>query len=346
MLNKIINRLQLAASVLRYGELPTQKRNPISAITPEEVADAREFFSMDKFFIFGHARSGTTLLTRLVRLHPEVHCNYQGHFFTRKPLLKGLVDTPEMESWLTRRSNRWNQGQDLSPLVLRAVSDFIMERDARKVGKNIVGDKSPSGLMNGAAVQLLHEVYPDAKLVFIVRDGRDTALSHRFQRFIDATQHLTKEDWTIRNAFAANPDLFFAGEKSVFTEKAIREEVESWVANLTETDQMGKELFGDAYLSLRYEDLLSDTKFEMQRAWQLLGAEATFEDIDEVIASEMGTNLDADWQKEKAAEIAEPLQKGKAGSWQDLFTERDKNLYNELGGQTLIDWNYERDLDW
>jgi hypothetical protein len=33
-------------------------------------------------------------LMRLVRLHPEVHCNYQAHFFTRQPLLKSLVNTP------------------------------------------------------------------------------------------------------------------------------------------------------------------------------------------------------------------------------------------------------------
>jgi len=346
MLKKIVHRFQLAANVLRFGELPAQKRNPIPAITSEEVADAREFFPLDKFFIFGHARSVTTLLTRLVRLHPEVHCNYQGHFFTRKPLLKGMVDTPEMESWLTRRSNRWNHGRDLSPLVLRAVSDFIMERDARKVGKSIVGDKSPSGLMNGNAVKLLHDVYPDAKLIFIVRDGRDTALSHRFQRFIDATQHLTKEDWAIRNAFAENPDPFFAGDKSVFTQKSIREEVESWVANLTETDQMGKELFGKSYLSLRYEDLLKNTKSEMQQVWRLLGVEPEFEGIDDVIAAEMGTNLDADWQKEKAKEIATPLQKGKAGSWQDLFTIRDKAIFKDLGGQILVDWKYEKDSNW
>jgi len=346
MLPELTNRLRLAAGVLRHGEMPTQKRNPIPPISPEEVAEAREFFPMDKFFIFGHARSGTTLLTRLVRLHPIVHCNYQGHFFTRSPLLKSLVDNPEIESWLTRRSNRWNGGRDLSPVVLRAVCDFIMERDARREGKHIVGDKSPSGLLNGDAVKLLHDVYPDAKLIFIVRDGRDTAISHRFQRFIDATQHLTKEDWAIRYAFAENHQPFFEGQQSVFTAKAIHEEVESWVANLTETDRMGRELFGDAYLSLRYEDLLKDTKTEMQRVWSVLGVPVEFSGIDAAIAAEMGTNLDADWQKEKASEIVEPLQKGKTGSWRELFTERDKAIFKEVGGETLVTWKYEKDWSW
>ena len=134
MLNRMINRIRLAGWVLRYGRLPSQGLREVPAISPDEIAEAREFFPLDKFFIFGHARSGTTLLTRLIRLHPEVHCNYQGHFFTRQPTLEGLVNRAEIEDWFTRRSNRWNHGHDLSPVVLRAVSDYIMEREARPLG--------------------------------------------------------------------------------------------------------------------------------------------------------------------------------------------------------------------
>src|SRR3972149_5655524 len=142
-------RISLAGSVLRTGQMPLRARRDIPAITPEEVVEAKAFFPMPKFFIFGHARSGTTLLMRLLRLDPEVHCNYQAHFFTRRPLLKSLVNTPEAEEWLTRKSNRWNRGRDLSPLVLRAAADFIMERDAVREGKRIVGDKSPSSIIHG-----------------------------------------------------------------------------------------------------------------------------------------------------------------------------------------------------
>src|SRR5574341_1950656 len=103
----MLSRFKAAARILLKGEPRKNQRNSIPAITPEEVAEIKQFFPREKFFIFGHARSGTTLLTRLARLHPEVHCNYQAHFFTRKPLLKSLVDTPEAEEWLARRSNRW-----------------------------------------------------------------------------------------------------------------------------------------------------------------------------------------------------------------------------------------------
>jgi hypothetical protein len=91
------NRLILAARLLlNKGPLPNFRNqgNPVDipAITTEEVAEAKSIFPANKFFVFGHARSGTTLLTRLIRLHPQVHCNYQGHFFTRPPLLQALVN--------------------------------------------------------------------------------------------------------------------------------------------------------------------------------------------------------------------------------------------------------------
>src|SRR5262245_42946755 len=125
----MLSRVKSAARILLNGDSKKAKRDLIPSITLEEVAETKQFFPREKFFIFGHARSGTTLLMRLVRLHPEVHCNYQAHFFTRQPLLKSLVDSPEAEEWLKRKSNRWNQGRDISPLVLRAAADFIMERD-------------------------------------------------------------------------------------------------------------------------------------------------------------------------------------------------------------------------
>src|SRR3970282_465915 len=97
---EILNRVRSAARILLKGEPKKKSRNPIPAITLEEVAEIKQFFPREKFFIFDNARSGTPLLMRLARLHPEVHCNYQAHFFTRRPLLKSLVDSPEAEEWL------------------------------------------------------------------------------------------------------------------------------------------------------------------------------------------------------------------------------------------------------
>jgi hypothetical protein len=337
----IKHRLVSAMRAFRGTAVPVNARREIPAISPEEVAEARNFFPLEKFFIFGHARSGTTMLTRLVRLHPQVHCNYQAHFFTRPPLLESLVASEEAGEWLGRGSNRWNRGRDLSPVVLRAVADYILERDARKEGKTIVGDKSPSSLLDGQAVRLMHKVYPDGRLVYIVRDGRDTAISHRFQTFIEFPERLSPEDQRIRTDFIRDPQPFLTGQRSIFSEQGIHRAAEGWARNVNETDRLGKEMYGDHYHVLRYEDLLAQPWEEMRRLWAFLGAEPGGDALHETLAAEMARNPDADWQKEKAQGIAQALQKGKRGSWRELFTARDRQVFGQLAGETLHTWGYE-----
>ena len=233
---KLFTRLKAAARILLKGESATRKRAEIPAITAEEVAEIKQFFPREKFFILGHARSGTTILMRLARLHPEVHCNYQAHFFTRAPMLKSLVDTPEAADWLSRKSNRWNGGRDLSPLVMRAAADFIMEREAAREGKRIVGDKSPSSVIHGQVVRDTYAIYPDAKLIYIVRDGRDVLISERFRNFVEDSKYLTAADRRIVEALKVDQTPFTDGRRSIFTDDFIRRVAKRWVADLTEID--------------------------------------------------------------------------------------------------------------
>ena len=342
----MLSRFKSAARILLKGDPKRKKRNPIPAITPEEVAEIRQFFPREKFFILGHARSGTTLLMRLARLHPEVHCNYQAHFFTRQPLLKSLVNTPETEEWLARKSNRWNQGRDLSPLVLRGAADFIMERDALREGKRIVGDKSPSSTIHGQAVRDMHSIYPDAKLVYIVRDGRDVLVSERFRNFVEESKFLSREDKRILQDLRKDQTPFTNGTRSIFTETFLRRVAAGWVKNLQETEDEGRRLFGDSYFSIRYEDLLSKPFFEVTKLWKFLGVEDITGSLVEAVKNEIGSNPDEEWQARRNEGIASFLPKGQAGNWQRLFTARDRSLFKEIAGNMLIHWHYEKDLDW
>lgn len=342
----MLSRLKSAARILIKGDPKKNKRNPIPDITAEEVAEVRQFFPREKFFIFGHARSGTTLLMRLARLHPEVHCNYQAHFFTRQPLLKSLVNTPEAEEWLARKSNRWNQGRDLSPLVLRSAADFILERDAAREGKMIVGDKSPSSTIHGQAVRDMHSVYPDAKLVYIVRDGRDVLISERFRNLVEESKFLKAEDKRIVEELRKDQTQFTNGTRSIFTEAVIRRVAEGWVKNLKETEDEGRRLFGGQYFGLRYEDLLKSPFDEMSRLWNFLGVKNVDAALGEKIKAEMSSNPDEEWQAKRNEGIASFLPKGQAGNWSRLFTEKDKSIFKEAAGGMLIKWGYEKDLNW
>jgi Sulfotransferase family len=333
-------RLVNAYRALQGIEPPRTTGREVPPISEVEIAEAKTFFPLEKFFIFGHARSGTTMLTRLIRLHPEVHCNYQAHFFTRLPLLESLVSSADIGDWLSRNSNRWNRGRDLSPVVLRAVADYILERDARSVGKRIVGDKSPSSLLDGEAVRLMHKVYPDAHLIYIVRDGRDAAISHRFQAFIDFPHQLSKEELQIRSDFIRDPEVFLSGERSIFTNRALRQAAAGWDRNVSETDQLGKELYRQCYISLRYEDLVEDPWDQIQRLWGFLEASPADHDLENALNEEMKQNPDADWQQQKAKEIAQPLHKGRRGSWRKMLTPTDRKTFEDVAGQTLQAWGY------
>jgi hypothetical protein len=343
---ELFTRLKSAARIIIKGDPKKNKRNPIPDITPEEVAEIRQFFPREKFFIFGHARSGTTLLMRLARLHPDVHCNYQAHFFTRQPLLKSLVNTPEAEEWLTRKSNRWNQGSDLSALILRSAADFIMERDAAREGKSIVGDKSPSSTIHGQAVRDMHAVYPDAKLVYIVRDGRDVLISERFRNFVEESKFLSGEDKRIIADLKTDPAPFTDGRRSIFTEIFIRRVAKGWVKNLQETEEEGRRLYGDNYLGIRYEDLLEIPFDEMSKLWKFLGVKKIGRSLEKEIKVEMSSNPDEEWQAKRNEGIASFLPKGHAGNWSRLFTAKDRSIFKEIAGEMLVTWNYEKDLNW
>ena len=338
------NRFTRAMRLILKGDANNTGVREIPPINPEDLAEIKQFFPMPKFFIFGYARSGTTLLARLIRAHPDVHCNWQAHFFTRPPLLSSVLADKKFEAWLSRPSNRWNRGRDLSPVALRAMSDYILERDAIREGKSIVGDKSPNVILGGQAVREMHRIYPDASLIYIVRDGRDTLVSHRFQNFIDGPQFLTPGDLKLRDAFSQNPDEFLSGKRSIFTPQALKIMSKSWVDNVVQTDQLGHQLYGERYFSLRYEDLLARPYEMLSKVWTFLGVNP--ETLEPRVLEEMAQNPDAAWQSAKAPELAIALEKGKSGSWKQLFTEADKKKFKDIASSVMVTWGYEQNLDW
>ena len=340
------SRVKAALRTLVRGEARRRRGTPIPALSAQDLKDFHAFFPRPKFFIFGHARSGTTLLVRLLRLHPEVHCDYQAHFFTRRPMLKSLVDTPEAEEWLSRKSNRWNHGGDLSPVVLRAAAEFIMERDAARQGKRIVGDKSPSSTIHGQSVRDLHDLFPDARLVYIVRDGRDVAVSERFRNFVEDSRFLSPHDRRILDALKANPDEFGGAQRSIFTAAMLRRVAKGWATNLAEINEEGRRLFGRRYYVLRYEDMLAQPAREMKRLWEFLGVKRIPRSLERSIKSEMSSNPDREWQVRRDQQLSSFLAKGKAGNWHALFTNDDRAVFKAATGETLQRWKYERSQDW
>ena len=111
--------------------------------------------------------------------------------------------------------------------------------------------------------------------------------------------------------------------------------------NVTQTDQAGKSTFKDKYISLRFEDLVSDPWKEISRVWSFLEADISITNLRNLLMNEFKHNPDADWQQQKASEIAQPLQKGKKGSWREILTPLDRQIFREIAGATLLEWGYQ-----
>lgn len=341
----MLDRIKTSIKILIKGNGQQRVRISSPSISSEDLADIKKFFKREKFFIFGHARSGTTLLARLIRLHPEVHCNWQAHFFTRAPFLNSLVNSLEAEEWLTRKSNRWNHGRDLSPLLLRGAADLILERDAEAAGKRIVGDKSPSSLIHGQAVRDLQKIYPDCTLIYIIRDGRDVLISERFRNFIEGSKYLTKEDKSIIADLKKDQTPFIDGTRSIFTDDFIKRATKGWVDNISETVLEGNKLFPERFVTLKYEDLLQQPFAEMEKVWLALGV-GVDPALEKEVQAEISSNPDEKWQAEKDDSISSFLPKGKAGNWKNMFTKNDQAIFKKIAGKTLIEWDYEKDMNW
>jgi hypothetical protein len=310
----------------------------LEPIRAEEVEEARRRFPRPKFFIFGHARSGTSLLARLVRLHPNVHCEWQTQFFSERGPIPYFT-SPSFHRWLRHPSNKWTSDWDPTAALLRTCCDTILEREADRVKKGTVGDKSPNG--NGAqAVRWLAAVYPDAQLIYILRDGRDTVLSQRIQAFIDQPQNLNLADRWVRRSFLRDPRPFYEKRKSVFTRVWLERAAGRWAKGVEESVAAGQELFGRRFAVVRYEDLLEDPSSELKKLWMVLEVETGATGLETEIARELARNPEAEWHASFGFDYVAKLPRGLPGGWQSLFTPDDRERFEQTAGKALDVWGY------
>jgi hypothetical protein len=138
-------------------------------------------------FIVGCPRSGTTMLRRIVDAHPEIAMLPETHWIPRLARNgvgigpDGLV-TEELVDWLGGyfRFPRMK----LDPAEVRALVEpgatypefvaALFDLYGRKRGKRLVAEKTPNYV---AEIATLNALFPKARFVHLIRDGRDVALS-------------------------------------------------------------------------------------------------------------------------------------------------------------------------
>jgi hypothetical protein len=310
------------------------------------------------FFLVGEMRSGTSWLRRTLSAHPEVACGHEASFFGRdydheeipvypgpvSSLTRALALSDDFRIWHKLPWNRWTDGyeEDLRNLTRLSI-DYFLSKEVARTGKRVVGDKSPQ---HTVCLDEIHEIYPDARIVHIIRDGRDVAVSamHHWWRLAqdqaEGLFELTPEELEIRDAYLENREGFLASGRSIFTEKRLGQLARRWSHRVSEARRYGAALYGDRYLEIRYEDLLRDPSDNLRRVFELLRVRRGDPIIERCIRA--GRFERATSRQPGEEDAGSFFRKGIAGDWRNVFTERDHAIYNKFASERLIKLGYEK----
>jgi len=202
-------------------------------------------------FLIGCPRSGTTLLQRMLDNHPQLTVANDTHFITRaaKRELR-RKSAPSLTSDLPKQVYDYRRfrrmGLDLADVEKAAqgcktYSAFVSKLydiRAEHMGKPLSGEKTPDFCRQ---IPALNSLFPRAKFVHIIRDGRDTALSA--MSWATATKGPGK--WSL---WAEDP----VGTCALWWR---------WQTGTGVRD--GHALGNDLYYQLRYEHLVGDPSTEL-----------------------------------------------------------------------------------
>lgn len=184
------------------------------------------------FFIVGSARSGTTLLRLMLNAHPDVAVPPESRFVTELWTGSPEVDAGAFLEALGshKRFNAWelpieevrDAFGERSTLPYRDAIDAVYRAYTQARGKKRWGDKTPRYVEH---LPFLAELFPDARFVHLVRDGRNVALS-----------------------YADVP----------FGPKTIAKAADLWARRVSKGMRDGRALGAERYVEMRYEDLVED----------------------------------------------------------------------------------------
>ena len=318
------------------------------------------------FFVVGQAKSGTSWLMKILDAHPEILCRGEGRFFGHdfidedfergrqgkiqpSSLYRALLEAEYLEAWIER--SVWTRGDGveghLANLTRLATDYFLTQRLARS-GKKIVGDKTP--LLTGTVLEEIAEIYPDAMVIHVIRDGRDAIVSlvhHRWNHSKDqgGIYELRPEELARRRAYREDPERLIESGGGIFPEGALANLAAGWKARVGKAMQDGRTVLGANYAEVKYEDLLERPYEEVARLLGFLGADDGSETVERCVEAASFERLSGG-RKRGEEDPASFFRKGVAGDWRSVFTERDRRVFKEAAGDLLIELGYEDDYDW
>lgn len=315
---------------------------------------------MPVFFVVGYQKSGTTWLMRMLDAHPEILCKGEGRFFDggwrqknlkradiRRPassLYHALRDAEYLRLWIER--SVWSRDEPLEEHLdnlMRMAVDYFLEGERLKAGSRLVGDKSP--LLTPETMKEIGGIYPEAKVIHIIRDGRDAAVSaaHHAWNFGNAARDHGAN--AKGKAYRADPRRLREKGESIFSDGHLQKLAADWNTRVSRAVEDGPVLLGENYTEVRYEDLLERPEEEMACLLRFLGADSGEKSVRHCVEAASFEKL-AKGRERGEEDSTSFFRKGVSGDWKNVFTGEDRHIFNEEAGDLLVRLDYESDQHW
>jgi len=178
---------------------------------------------MDPIFIVGVPRSGTTLVRMVLDTHPNIYSGSEmpwlgGNYGSPEVSLRGLYERMKNDRYSSPLYCMSHIDEDFIINTFRNFVSSIINRQLSILGKNKWVEKTPDNIIQ---VPFLHKLFPNAKFIHIIRDGRDVAISTINTNWKQLSYFKPQKTWKgilfyFQQMFNINPDRIILLFRSLF----------------------------------------------------------------------------------------------------------------------------------